>query len=81
MMIDYDLQCRNEEHARYLDRIRVAIRERLTSRGYSEAAIENYLAELPKEPISVLVEKTMAQDKRRGDVLRNRGVFAFSHLM
>lgn len=59
-MTEQDFQRRDAEHQRYLARIRVAIRQRLTARGSSEAEIERYLADLPDEPIAVVVQRMMA---------------------
>lgn len=66
MINDQERECLHAEHQRFLDRMRMAIRERLTSRGRPEAEIEQYLATLPAEPISTMIQRVRAR-VRRGD--------------
>ncbi len=60
MKTDDELQRIDTEHQRYLERMQITIRQRLTSRGCSEAEIEWHLATLPTEPIRVIVRRMMA---------------------
>lgn len=53
------------EHQHYLNRMRIAIRQRLTARGRSEEEIERHLSSLPAEPICVIAQRMMAMAAHR----------------
>lgn len=54
------------EHSRYLERITPIIRNRLASRGASEAEIAAYIAEVPAEHFMIHIRSAIAATQLRG---------------
>jgi hypothetical protein len=64
-MTENDLKRRIFEHEQYLDRMRAAVRQRLTSNGCSPPEIERFLAGLPTEPIGVVIRQVLSARRSR----------------